>query len=122
MKGIYKKVTAIFQLLWNHHCSWGLMFMAFMVNSCPRIYIPTDLCTSICLIHCIYLQNKTCYQQNFVPMNQEHFGYLRTLTPSQKKMIPQYYKKSNQRLCIFSAMFASCINHQRKHFFVFLYT
>lgn len=38
-----------FVLLWNHHCSWGPRFVAFVGNPCPRIYTPTNLYTIFCL-------------------------------------------------------------------------
>lgn len=51
------------------------MFVAFMGNPYPGIYISTNIYTSICLICGIH------YQQKYLPTNQENFGYPQTLTP-----------------------------------------
>lgn len=45
LKELFLKWT--FVLLWNHHCSWGPRFVAFVGNPCPRIYTPTSIYASI---------------------------------------------------------------------------
>lgn len=58
----------------------GPIFVAFMGNPLWRIYIPTNIYRSISLIF-IKKNSQLHYQPNFVPTNQENFGYPRTMTP-----------------------------------------
>lgn len=64
------------------------MFVAFMDISCPRIYIPKNVYTSICLIPIKMIPNFL--PKKYVPKNQENFCSPWTLTPQKIKMIPQY--------------------------------
>lgn len=63
-------------------CGWP-MLVAFVGNPCPRIYIPMNIHTSNCLLFMKII--RLHYQWNYVPTNQENFGYPRTLTPTKKK-------------------------------------
>lgn len=72
------------------------MFVAFRSIPCPRtcthtICTPTNVHTIICLTLKL---SRTCYQWNYVPTNQDHFGYPRTLTPRNKNVFLKY-------ICVF---------------------
>lgn len=64
------------------------MFVAFMDNSYPQIYIPKNVYTSICLIPIKMIPNLL--PKKYVPKNQENFCSPWTLTPQKIKMITQY--------------------------------
>lgn len=50
----------------------GPMFTAFVVNPRPRIYIPTNVCTSICLILIKFILNLLSVK--LLPTNQENLA------------------------------------------------
>lgn len=73
----------------------GPMFVAFLGRHCEQIYIPTN-------VHCIckhmsniYSRNRTRYQQNYIPTNQENFDYPWTLTPSNKKWFHSIWSRNS---------------------------
>lgn len=65
-------------------------FVAIIGNPCPRIYIPRNVNIIQAFVKYRYLSklSQLHYQQNYVPMNQEIFGYPWALT-QQIKIIPQ---------------------------------
>lgn len=67
---------------------WGPMFVGFVNNSCPWIYIPMNLYT----ITFSYLLrfSHLHYQWNYVPTKQENLGYPWTPTPTNKNDSPVY--------------------------------
>lgn len=61
----------------------GPILVAFVGNSCLRIYIPSSQLTPICLIFFFKL-SRLHYQRNYVRTNQKNVGYSRTLTPTNR--------------------------------------
>lgn len=73
----------------------GSMFVAFLGNLCPRIYIPRTYIQSDVL----YLLKLSwfCNQRNNVPTNQENFGYPPTLTPMNIVYVYCFAFESNEK-------------------------
>lgn len=70
------------------------MFVAFLGNSCPQIYLPANVYAITCLIFQILLSNL----RNYVPTNQKISGYPPTLTP-RIKMSPQLTASTSVLTC-----------------------
>lgn len=66
--GVWNKIVK-FIILLNHYCSCGTMFVASMGKPFPRIYIPTNVYTSICLIYIKIATNKIT-----APLTRENFS------------------------------------------------
>lgn len=60
----------------------GPLFVTFMGNPCTWIYIPTNLCSSICLVFNYKIKLATDKIRS--PKNQENFGSPWILTPLNK--------------------------------------
>lgn len=94
-------------ILLNHHCSWGpcqcswlsWVILAHEFTS-PRTYIQSSI------LHLIKL-SRLLYQQNYVHTNQENFGFLRTLTPTNKNA--SFSNKLCHHLLQFHWISISCI-------------
>lgn len=62
----------------GNQCSW-LSWVTLVHKFTPHEHIHVYKC--LCNI---YSRNRTCYQRNYDPTNQENFCYSRTLTPMNK--------------------------------------
>lgn len=86
-----KHITEETSLLVRDQCLWLLGL------SLAHELAPTQSCTStnVQTIICLTLKlSRTCYRRNYVPTNQDHFGYPRTLTPRNKNVFLKY-------ICVF---------------------
>lgn len=62
----------------------------------------------------IHLRNRTCYQRNYVPINQNFFYYSQTLTPPRIKIdftvLSRYYTRCTYPVNVMPSSIGSLVN------------